>query len=117
MGTRGVFIMALVMHLGAAAMGETLSPTEGGRVPASNLQRKKLIRWAAELTDKTLASEVPGKVKVWKESGYDGLCFNMSSHASGSTQEELLSLANRMFFRWWCLTRRSREEFAPEIEA
>lgn len=117
MGTRGILIMALVMHLGAAARGETLSPTEGGRVPAGNVQSKKLIRWAAELTNKTLASEVPGKVKVWEESGYDGLCFSISSHASGSTREELLSPANSMFFRWWCLTKRSREEFAPEIEA
>ena len=89
----------------------------GGPVPKADLQGKKLIRWAAELTAKTSALDVPGKVGAWQQAGYDGLCFNLSSHANGSEREALLAPENKMFFRWWCLTPRRRREFLPDIEA
>ncbi|MFH0964089.1 MAG: hypothetical protein V2A58_08750 [Planctomycetota bacterium] len=119
MKARIVLILALVMLAVASApvtaKAQDLSPMDGGPVPASNLQGKKLIRWAAELTNKTPASEVPGKVKAWQQAGYDGLCFNISSHRDGSEPQALHEA--QMFFRWWSLITRTREEFAPDIQA
>lgn len=116
------FVLALTLMMVAVeastrVTAETRSPAEGGAAPRANIQGKKLIRWAAELTAKTSALEVPEKVKAWQTAGYDGLCFNISSHANGSEREKLLSPASKMFCRWWCLEERTREEFAPEIEA
>ena len=116
-----VLILAFMTVAGATStrvMAETPSATQGGPVPQANVAGKKLIRWAAELTAKTSALDVPAKVKGWQESGYDGLCFSISSHADGSARDVLLSAAkSSMFFRWWCLVKRTREEFVPEIEA
>ena len=119
MRTHMVLLAALVaMGLALTSLPVTaqdLSPVGGGAVPRANVQGKKLIRWAAELTNKTLASEVPGKVGAWQEAGYDGLCLNISSHRDGSDPEALHKA--QMFFRWWNLTKRTRDEFAPDIEA
>ena len=94
---------------------EELTSVDSATVPRANVQGKKLIRWGAELTQKTLASEVPGKVEAWQDAGYDGLCFNISSHKDGSEPKALYEA--QMFFRWWSLITRTREEFAPDIEA
>jgi len=111
----GLTLMMVAVAAPTRVMAETRSPAEGGAAPKADVQGKKLIRWAAELTNKTPASDVPGKVEVWQEAGYDGLCFNISSHRDGSEPEALNKA--QMFFRWWNLTKRTREEFAPEIEA
>ncbi len=103
-------VLVVLAFVSIPVWGEELSS-----VPRANIQGKKLLRWAAELTNKTLASEVPGRVKAWQEAGYDGLCFNISSHKTGSEPEALYKA--RMFFRWWSLTKRGREEFAPDIKA
>ena len=98
-----------VLHAAAADRAGTAP------VPCANVRGKKLIRWAAEITNKTRARDVPAKVAVWQDAGYDGLCFNISSHRDGSTPEALQK--GEMFFRWWSLIKRDREEFVPDIEA
>ncbi|MBI3920294.1 MAG: hypothetical protein HY318_02660 [Armatimonadetes bacterium] len=82
----------------------------------SNEHGKKLIRWAAELTQKTTAEEIPEKIGAWQDAGLDGLCLTLHSHANGSSREALLSPESIMFFRWW-MKPRTRAEFAPEIAA
>ena len=123
MKTQGRWLVGLVLLVGACALGEearsteALLPAQGGPVPQANLAGKKLIRWAAELTAKTTALEACGKVEAWQQAGYDGVCLNISSHANGSERNALLSPGSKMFFRWWCLDKRTREEFAPSIDA
>ena len=105
---------AVLVTAGLPAAAAELPPPQGGQAPVSRVSGKKLIRWAAELTNKTRASEVPEKVSAWQDSGYDGLCFSIVSHRKGAENDALHA---GMFFRWWNLTRRTRAEFAPEIAA
>ena len=107
----------LLALMGGAAMAEEPGPAHGGAVPPANVAGKKLVRWAAEITQKTTVFDLPDRLPSWQEAGLDGLCFNLRSHANGSAREVLLAAENGMFFRWWMARKRTREEFAPDIRA
>ena len=88
-------------------------------VPVSNVAGKKLIRVAQELIDHTPATDVPGKVRAWQETGYDGLCFCLSIDPEVSPPAPNVSDSYKynMLFRWWDVDPRSREEFERDVRA
>ena len=77
---------------------------------------KKLIRRASELGSRLLdapsisEAELPAKVKIWQDTGFDGLIFSIASHDSAKSKTNMTG-------QWWCLTRRDYEQFVPEIKA
>ena len=99
----------------AGAFARATAPN-GGPVPSSNVSGKKLIRIASELVSRLLDSPsvaeaaLPAKVKIWQETGLDGLVFSMASH--DPTKGE-----RNMSGQWWNLVRREYREFIPEVEA
>ena len=78
---------------------------------------KKLIRVGSELASRLLdapsiaAADLPAKVKIWQQTGLDGLVFSVASHRHDPTAEANMS------GQWWNLIRRDYGEFQPEITA
>jgi hypothetical protein len=87
-----------------------------GVPPASNVAGKKLIRVAQELSYRTCAQDVPAKVTIWQETGYDGLCFTLF-RSPARLADGTLNQANNMMFQWWGSRPVEVEDFGPEIEA
>jgi len=86
-----------------------------GRIPVSNVAGKKLIRVSQALTSHTTAADVAGKVEVWQETGYDGLCFCLSIDPQAAPED--YPYKHHMSWRWWDTEERKHEEFERDIEA
>ena len=86
-------------------------------VPISNVAGKKLIRVAQELVDRTPATDVPGKVRAWQETGYDGLCFSLRIDPAALEQPPADDAALNMVWRWWDVDERRPEEFGRDVAA
>jgi len=77
---------------------------------------KKLIRVASELCSRLLdvpsmsEADLPAKVKIWQQTGLDGMVFSMASHDKSKGY-------HRMTGQWWNLVPRRYEELLPEVEA
>ena len=77
---------------------------------------KKLIRRASELGSRLLGApsiseaDLPAKVKLWQDTGLDGLVFSLASHDSSKAEKNMTG-------QWWSLVRHDYEEFVPEIKA
>ena len=77
---------------------------------------QKLIRVGSELCSLLLGvpsiseADLPAKVKVWQQTGLDGLVFSMASHDKSKGGTNVTG-------QWWNLVRRDYEEFVPEIKA
>jgi len=79
---------------------------------------RKLIRCASELCSRLLqspsiaAADLTAKVKIWQETGLDGMIFSMATHSPAKPER-----GTNMTGQWWGLEKRSYEEFVPEVEA
>jgi hypothetical protein len=84
--------------------------------PASNVAAKKLIRVAQELSYHSSAQDVPAKVKIWQETGYDGLCFTLFKDPA-RLPDGSLNQKDNMVFQWWAVSPVERTDFATDIQA
>ena len=103
---------------------ETPSLWDGGKIPASNVAGKKLIRAEGESlgfcgAGSIAEMDLPAKVKLWQETGLDGLVFSVASHDKAKC--DLLTGQDKGYRNmqglWWNVLPRTYEEFLPEIEA
>gem|GEM_PF-5731323 len=110
--------------LSATVSGVLLLPAAGSRgraqtgtPPASNVRGKKLLRISQALNYHIPLAEVPDRVGLWQETGYDGLCFPLSIDPEVSEPAPNVGEAYqyRTTFRWWDVDRRSRDEFERDI--
>ncbi|HCN06937.1 MAG TPA: hypothetical protein DIT01_03315 [Lentisphaeria bacterium] len=80
--------------------------------------QRKLIRCASELCSRLLhspsiaATDLPAKVKIWQDTGLDGMIFSMATH-----NPPVPARGTNMTGQWWGLEKRHYEEFEPEIKA
>ena len=110
----------LPVAAGAAPAGEVIRfprKTEELYVPKVTYSGpKKLIRRASELGSRLLGAtsiseaDLPAKVKVWQDTGFDGLIFSIASHDRSKAERNMTG-------QWWSLVGHNYEEFVPEIKA
>ena len=82
-------------------------------IPLSNVEGKKLIRVSQALVWHIPVAEMPAKVAAWQETGYDGLCFPLSTDPEpGKADEDRKNMA----WRWWDVDPRAYEEFKSDID-
>ena len=113
--TTRLLVAFCLLTISASAYTQPTAPN-GGPIASSNVAGKKLIRIGSELVSRLLDSpsiaeaDLPTKVKIWQETGLDGLVFSMATH-------DLTKGERNMSGQWWNLVRREYKEFLPEIEA
>ena len=90
---------------------------EEAPVPISNVAGKKLIRVSQALVNFTPATEVPGKVDAWQQTGYDGLCLSLRLDPATLEEAPADDAALNMQWRWWDVEERTRKELARDIDA
>lgn len=110
------FIILCLLAAAETLLAQEPAPTASRQKPVSHVERKKLIRVGSELVSQLLAApsiaeaDLPGKVKLWQQTGLDGLVFSIASHDRSKGY-------HNMSGQWWNMAPRSYEEFVPEIKA
>ncbi len=91
-------------------------PSGSVKVAPSNVDGKKLIRAGDDLermwgASSIAAADLPAKIAVLQDAGYDGLVFSIASSDKSKGYPVMTG-------QWWnCAVRRSYEEYVPEIKA
>jgi hypothetical protein len=116
-----VAVLAVVFGKQSCALGQDTiygGFENTGNIPTADVQGKKLIAVTQKLHKSDLA-ELPQMVKVWQDSGYDGICVCVTADptVSGKKASDLLfGETNSMVHAWWRKERRSYAELKRDVD-